>query len=116
MEKAFAEIAEALALANKRSWGRGVKLAEATIEQKQAMGLPDEPLVRSGKLKASLTEPDAADGIRRITPHEMVFGTKVFYSRFQQYGTSRMPKHKVLKFGTGTRKLTKELLRRHLMS
>ncbi|HEY1437362.1 MAG TPA: hypothetical protein VGG82_07655 [Casimicrobiaceae bacterium] len=38
--------------------------------------------VKTGKLRASLTEP-GADAVRDVNPKGMVFGTHVFYARFQ---------------------------------
>jgi phage gpG-like protein len=114
MEVAFASISEEMAAANERTWGRGVKLAESTLAQKAQDGT--EPLVKTGRLKRSLTSKGHAEGaIREITPAGMKFGTSVFYARFQQYGTKTMPKHKVLKFSPKVRLFIKEQLRHHLM-
>ncbi len=114
-EPMFVAITEALAKSNERSYGRGVHLADATVETKARKGLPDEPLVATGKLKASLTRTDAADAIREIGPTEMRFGTKVFYARWQNWGTKTMPRHKVLKFTPTVRKLVKTLMREHIL-
>jgi phage gpG-like protein len=113
----FMEISEALAKSNKRAYGRGVQLAEQTVETKARKGLPPEALVATGDLKASLTESSAKGAIREITPHEMRFGTSIFYSRFINYGVPghNMPAHKVLKLTPTVRKLIKSLLREHLL-
>ncbi len=112
----FAQITTALAAANDRSWARGVKLAEATVERKAREGLPPQALVASGKLKASLTRPGKSAGaIRTILPGEMRFGTSIFYARFQNWGTASMPRHRVLKVTPTVRKLIKTLLSEHLL-
>jgi hypothetical protein len=110
----FVEIMDTLEKTNERSYGRGVKLAESTLERKQQSG-HTEPLVLTGDLKASLTKTGAKGAIREISSHEMRYGTSIFYSRFQQYGTHKMTKHRVLKFTPTVRRLAKDLLRKHLL-
>lgn len=114
MAEVWPLVAESIAKSNERSWGRGVHLADSTIEQKAAAG-KTEPLVWSGRLKDSLTKLEAADGVREFGPYEMKFGTKVFYGRFQNYGTSKMPRHKVLKMTVTSRRLVKKLLAEHIL-
>jgi phage gpG-like protein len=117
-KRVFRETAVAIAAANERSWGRGVKLAESTLAQKRG----GEPLVDTGALKRSLTVPGHVEGgIRRITAQEMEFGTSLFYARFVQHGFThkggeRIPPRKVLKVTPKVKKTVKELLYRHLMS
>lgn len=55
-----------------------------TIEDKNANGLPLDPLVRSGALERSLTERTSPDAIRTATKAGMHFGTKVWYARVHQ--------------------------------
>lgn len=115
----FTEISTLLAETNEKSWGRGVKLAESTLEQKAQDGTA--PLVKTGRLKESLTsKTGAGEAIRIITPTEMVFGTKVFYARwvnygFEHVGGERVPKRKVLKLTPKARKTVKALLANHIM-
>jgi hypothetical protein len=46
--------------------------------------------VRTGRLRESLTNSLSADAIRSITGDTLVFGTSVYYARFQQkIGTTR---------------------------
>lgn len=111
----FVGIAETLEKSNERAWGRGVTLADSTIAEKAQQGLPAEPLVASGDLKASLTKTGAKGAIREIRPTELRFGTSIFYARWQNYGTSHMAAHKVLKFTPTVRKLIKTTISTHLL-
>lgn len=68
-------------------------LSESTLAEKEAGGWPADPLVRTGSLKDSLTDPGlAAD----TGPRHMVYGTDVPYAIFHQEGTSRMPQRQVV--------------------
>lgn len=115
----FTEISALLAETNEKSWGRGVKLAESTLEQKQVDGTT--PLVKTGDLKESLTKKSPGGAaIRVITPTEMVFGTTLFYAKFVNYGFThtggdQVPKRKVLKLTPKARKTVKTLLAKHIM-
>lgn len=52
------------------------------------------PLVRTGRLFASLT--GATDSYETMTNTSMSIGTTVEYAKFHQYGTTRMPKRKIV--------------------
>jgi phage gpG-like protein len=68
-------------------------LAESTIARKESGGWPMDPLVRTGDLKDSLTNPGrAAD----TGPAHMIYGTDVDYALFHQEGTSRMPARQLI--------------------
>jgi len=51
-------------------------------------------MVRTGRLFQSLASLDGSPN--RIDIMEATFGTKVEYAKFHQYGTSKMPKRKVV--------------------
>ena len=51
-------------------------------------------MIRTGRLFRSLTSLDAPPN--KIDVMEATFGTKVEYAKFHQYGTTRMPKRKVV--------------------
>lgn len=53
------------------------------------------PLVRSGRLAASLSG-GTADSIFSVTPTKMQIGTRLEYAKFHQYGTTKMPKRKIV--------------------
>lgn len=68
-------------------------LADTTLAIKEAGGWPSDPLIRTGDLKASLTDPGrAADS----GPQRMIWSTDVEYARFHQTGTRRMPMRQVI--------------------
>ena len=51
-------------------------------------------MIRTGRLFRSLTSLDAPPN--KIDIMDATFGTKVEYAKFHQYGTTRMPKRKVV--------------------
>lgn len=71
-------------------------LADSTIRQKAALGFPPDPLIRTGALRRSLTDPGQA---ARTTPRSMTWGTDVAYAHWHQDGGSipgRPPQRKVI--------------------
>lgn len=56
-------------------------------------GMP--PMVKTGKLLASMTG-NSPDSLFSVTPTSMSIGTKVEYAKFHQYGTTKMPKRKLV--------------------
>jgi phage gpG-like protein len=73
--------------------GAWPSLSESTLEQKGRGGWPSDPLVRSGDLKNSLTDPGRA---AQTGPTEMSYGTDVPYAGYHQDGTSKMPQRQVI--------------------
>jgi phage gpG-like protein len=68
-------------------------LADSTLARKASGGWPEDPLIRTGDLKASLTDPGrAAD----VGPRHMIYGTDSSYAIFHQLGTSKMPQRQVI--------------------
>ena len=53
------------------------------------------PMVRSGRLAASLSG-GTTDSVFSATPTKMQIGTRLEYAKFHQYGTSKMPKRKIV--------------------
>lgn len=73
--------------------GDWAPLADSTIRRKEAGGWPLDPLVRTGDLKESLTDPGlAADS----GPQHMIYGTDVDYAQFHQEGTIHMPARQLI--------------------
>jgi phage gpG-like protein len=68
-------------------------LAQSTLEQKSRHGWPSDPLVRTGSLKESLTNPGAAGD---KGPMRFSYGTDVEYARYHQEGTTKMPQRQVI--------------------
>ena len=56
-------------------------------------GMP--PMVKTGRLLASMTG-NSPDSLFSVTPKSMSIGTKVEYAKFHQYGTTKMPKRKII--------------------
>lgn len=62
-------------------------LAAATIAEKERLGYPLDPLVRTGRLRESLTRRPLA--VELITPSRVSAGTDVDYAKHHQYGAPR---------------------------
>lgn len=61
----------------------------------KAVNFPGAPImVQTGKLRQSLTNFRGTDS--RIDLLQAEFGTSVDYAKFHQYGTTRMPKRKIM--------------------
>ena len=76
-----------------RGDGAWPPLAESTLRQKSMRGWPADPLVRTGALKDSLTDPG-----RAFTkgPMNAEYGTNIPYAHYHQDGTSKMPARQVI--------------------
>lgn len=77
-----------------RGYGEWPALAASTLAQKAAHGFPLDPLVRTGALRDSLTDPGTAGKDRG--PQHFSWGTDVEYAEYHQDGTDKMPQRKVL--------------------
>jgi len=73
------------------AWGLWEPLNEDYAKRKQAQGYGTKILVRTGRLKESLTERSHADAVFQSRELGMSLGTKVPYAGYHQTGTSRMP-------------------------
>jgi hypothetical protein len=73
---------------------RWAPLAPSTLEEKRRLGYPADTLVRTRRLRTSLTVRPL--GIEHVTPTEMAAGTTVRYARFHQRGTRHMPQRKLI--------------------
>lgn len=71
-------------------------LAPTTIERKERGGYPMDILVRSGKLKRTLTG-KTVGSIEEVRPLELRVGTEVPYAIFHQRSTRHMPARPVIK-------------------
>lgn len=68
-------------------------------KQKHWPGLPTNVL--SGALRESLTFPEDANAVLKISPTSLTVGTSVSYGMYVQMGTRRMPKRPVLRINEG---------------
>jgi len=73
------------------SWGPWAPLNPDYAARKQAQGYGTKILVRTGRLKGSLTERSHADAVFQPRELGMSLGTRVPYAGYHQTGTSRMP-------------------------
>lgn len=64
---------------------------EAYGRRKLAQGYGSRILVRTGRLRDSMTQIGHANYVRRITPSQLVVGTNVRYAAFHEWGTKNMP-------------------------
>ena len=68
-------------------------LSPYTIQDRAEQGFPPGPiLVRTGKLKKSLTQPGATGSIQKATPRTVQYGSSLPYFQIHQVGTSDIPK------------------------
>ena len=70
-------------------WGDWAPLNYAYAEQKKAKGFGSRILVRTGRLRDSLTQRGHADAVFVPGRMTMAMGTKVPYSGYHQHGTRR---------------------------
>jgi len=73
------------------AWGPWEPLNEDYAKRKQAQGYGSKILVRTGRLKGSLTERSHADAVFQPRELGMSLGTRVPYAGYHQTGTSKMP-------------------------
>lgn len=71
------------------------------------------PLIESGKLFRSLTSLQGSPN--EVNPLYAIFGTKVEYAKFHQYGTREMPKRKVVFEPVGFAKRVGEKAAKHIV-
>lgn len=71
------------------------------------------PLIETGRLFRSLTSLQGSPN--EITPSYAIFGTKVEYAKFHQYGTREMPKRKVVFEPVGFAKKVGEKAAKHIV-
>ena len=78
-------------------WGSWTPLNPVYAARKLAQGYGTKILVRTGRLKESLTQRSGADAVFEIGPKALAMGTKVPYAGYHQTGTRRMPAREPLR-------------------
>jgi hypothetical protein len=73
--------------------GQWPPLADSTVLEKERLGFPADPLVRSGDLKDSLVNPDQA---MRTGLMHAEWASDIPYAGYHQDGTSKMPQRQVI--------------------
>jgi hypothetical protein len=90
-----------------RSWESN---AAATIARKGR----NDPLVRSGALRRSLTEDRDPNQLVEINPDSVKFGSKLWYGHFA-LGTTKQPKREVIKLRVSDRARIGEIVRQWIL-
>lgn len=91
--------------------GGWAPLAPATVVQR---GSAHPILVRTGELRDSLTG-QASGSVRVADRSFMVFGTRVPYARFHQFGTDRMPRRRPVELTEGDRRQVPRRIQQHVL-
>ena len=78
------------------AWGGWAPLSPSYAAQKAAEGFGNRILVRTGRLKASLTS-RGAGSVFRSDAKSMAVGTSVPYAGYHQTGTRKMPKREPIR-------------------
>jgi phage gpG-like protein len=95
-------------------FGEWEPLAASTLASKARKGYPSDILVATGILRSSLTE-DGLGSERRVTPNELVFGTRVPYAQYHAFGTSKMPQRNPVKVREDVMRAATKLIQRYIM-
>src|SRR5262249_25529739 len=88
-------------------------LAQTTIDEKHAKGLPSKPEYRTGALYRSLTEQKAKGQKNAGGKTKMVFGSRLFYAAWQQ-GTKHQPKRDLIDLSPADRKRMADKLSKYV--
>lgn len=95
--------------------GRWKPLATAYAKLKAAK-YPGKPILqRTGRLIDSLTG-NTADTITRAEPDALTVGTRVFYGRYHQTGTRRMPARRPIDLNEAQRTRLMKVIQRRMLT
>lgn len=106
---AMQEVVDVFRQSERALWSRGrswAPNAPATVAHKGR----NDPLVRSGRLRASLTEEFNSAQIAEVGPDSAKFGTKLWYGHFA-LGTKNQPKREVINLRAVDRAQIREIVR-----
>jgi phage gpG-like protein len=82
----------------------------------KARRYPGAPiLVRSGRLRNALTQPDHPDAIADMQPDRLTFGTRIPYALYHQLGTRKMPARPPIKLSKPIQTQLLTILRNYLI-
>ncbi len=102
---------------NKRNLDAGTgwpPLADSTAARKQAQGLPAQAERATGALYKSLTSETRVKGQKnRVSKTAFVFGSRLFYARFQQ-GTKHQPERQLINLSDEERLAMGALISRYV--
>lgn len=119
---AFHEIADNLIEAERKQFasegqyasGGWSPLAPSTRAQKQALGLDNGILDRTGALRRSLSERGAPGQTLRITRDSLTFGSTIAYGLYHQQGAG-VPMRKPFELTEADRKMPFRVMQRRIM-
>lgn len=94
-----------------QGYGSWAPLSPKYAEQKRRDGFTGGILVRTGKLKASLSSVGAGS-ITKITPSSLEIGTSIPYAKYHQGGTRRMPARPPIRVTDAQRQFLIKLIQR----
>lgn len=78
---------------------------------RKAQSFPGAPILQAeGDLRASLTDPEAADAVLQPREDELIIGTRVPYAMAHQRGTSRMPRRPPINFSEAQKRRIQKAL------
>lgn len=112
----YKELAKNFDTAGRHASGGWAPLKPATVADKRRRGLDRRILHATLRLRRSLTQAGAPDGIRVITAHSAAIGTTVPYARFHQSGTSKMPRRRPLELNEQARKRSVKIVQRYIIT
>jgi hypothetical protein len=113
-EPALAQVLEVFRVSEDALWSAKpwVANAPATLENKQS----NEPLVRTGALERSLTQPDDKNQIVEITQSTLKFGTKLWYAHFALGTKTGEPKRDPIKIRAKDKRKVQDIIANWIVS
>jgi phage gpG-like protein len=69
----------------------------------------------TGRLRASMTDSGAPGAIRQNLPSHVVYGTSIYYGKFVNDGTSKMPARPFVRFNTPLKQAIKNVYAERLI-
>lgn len=109
--QAFEKVEAGLTAYHAQVYGKGRKDLPQTLERHPES---NGRLVLTGKLRDSLTQPEAEGAVRTVTPTFMRWGTSIWYGNFAQSGTKYEKKRPLVRLNSQTRKLITTTFEYHL--
>lgn len=95
--------------------GRWAPLNPDYAARKRAQGFGSKILVRTGRLKRSLTNPHHGEFISKVRPLSLTMGTRVPYAKYHQRGTSKMPRREPIRLAETTKRRWTRIIQRYLL-
>lgn len=97
------------------AWGPWAPLDPMYAARKRAKGFGSKILVRTGRLRDSLTTRGSADAVFEPSPLGMAVGTKTPYAGYHQTGTRHMPKREPVRISEAQARLWVRLIQKFIL-